>query len=153
MYLKREAKLEYQVHHKQWRGQLREPVPHTPVHSGCSPRVMVVAQEVFGLAVLPGHGIQSSPAPKFVPAMFGQPPAEFLVVVLAYWHDSACGQDSQFVLQQVEERNGVVKAVPEQQAQLLAGAVVAAKEREHSVEHGDDFVNLVGLVHGSHNEA
>ena len=23
-----------------------------------------------------------------------------------------------------------------------------AKEREHSVEHGPDFVNLVGLVHG-----
>ena len=28
------------------------------------------------------------------------------------------------------------------------GAVVAAKEREHSVEHGPDFVDLVGLVHG-----
>ena len=34
------------------------------------------------------------------------------------------------------------------EAELLAGAVVAAKEREHSVEHGPDFVNLVGLVHG-----
>ena len=34
------------------------------------------------------------------------------------------------------------------QAELLAGAVVAAEEREHSVEHGPDFVNLVGLVHG-----
>ena len=34
------------------------------------------------------------------------------------------------------------------QAELLAGAVVAAKEREHSVEHGPDFVYLVGLVHG-----
>ena len=33
------------------------------------------------------------------------------------------------------------------EAELLAGAVVAAKEREHSVEHGPDFVNLVGLVH------
>ena len=30
----------------------------------------------------------------------------------------------------------------------LAGAIVAAKEREHSVEHGPDFVNLVRLVHG-----
>ena len=34
------------------------------------------------------------------------------------------------------------------EAELLAGAVVAAKEREHSVEYGPDFVNLVGLVHG-----
>ena len=34
------------------------------------------------------------------------------------------------------------------EAELLAGAVVAAKEREHSVEHGPDFVNLVRLVHG-----
>ena len=34
------------------------------------------------------------------------------------------------------------------EAELLAGAVVAAKEREHSVGHGPDFVNLVGLVHG-----
>ena len=33
------------------------------------------------------------------------------------------------------------------EAELLAGAVVAAKEREHSVEHGPDFVNLVRLVH------
>ena len=34
------------------------------------------------------------------------------------------------------------------ETELLAGAVVAAKEREHSVEHGPDFVNLVELVHG-----
>ena len=34
------------------------------------------------------------------------------------------------------------------EAELLAGAVVAAKEREHSVEHVPDFVYLVGLVHG-----
>ena len=34
------------------------------------------------------------------------------------------------------------------EAELLAGAVVAAKEREHYVEHGPDFVNLVRLVHG-----
>ena len=33
-------------------------------------------------------------------------------------------------------------------AEFLAGAVVAAKERKHSVEHGPHFVNLVGLVHG-----
>ena len=58
------------VHHKLWCSQLRELVPHTPVHSGRSPRVVVVAQEVDGLA-------------------FGQPPAEFLGVVLAAWHDVA----------------------------------------------------------------
>ena len=34
------------------------------------------------------------------------------------------------------------------EAELLAGAVVGAKEREHSVELGSHFVNLVGLVHG-----
>ena len=34
------------------------------------------------------------------------------------------------------------------EAELLMGAIVAAKEREHSLEHGPDFVNLVGLVHG-----
>ena len=31
------------------------------------------------------------------------------------------------------------------EAELLAGAVVVAKESEHSVKHGPDFVNLVGL--------
>ena len=107
------------VHHKLWRGQLHEPVPHMPVHSGRSPRVVVVAQEVDGLAVLQGDGTQSSPAPEFVPATFGQPPAEFLGVVLAAWHDGARGQDSQFVLQQVEERDGVVKAVHEQHVVLM----------------------------------
>ena len=33
------------------------------------------------------------------------------------------------------------------EAELLAGAVVAAKEKEHSLEHGPHFVNLVGLVY------
>ena len=33
-------------------------------------------------------------------------------------------------------------------AELLVGAGVAAKEREHSVEHELHFINLVGLVHG-----
>ena len=78
---------------------------------------MVVAQEVDGLAVLPGDGTQSSPAPEFVPATFGQPPAEFLGVVLVAWHDGARGQDSQLVLQQ--ERDGVVKAVHEQHVVLV----------------------------------
>ena len=32
-------------------------------------------------------------------------------------------------------------------AELLAGAVVAVKEREHFVEHGPHCVNLVGHVH------
>ena len=56
------------------------------------PRVMVVAQEVDGLAVLPGNGTQASPAPEFILATFGQLPAEFLGVVLAVWHDGARGQ-------------------------------------------------------------
>ena len=34
------------------------------------------------------------------------------------------------------------------EAELLVGAIVAAKEREHSVENGPEIVNLVGLVHG-----
>ena len=34
------------------------------------------------------------------------------------------------------------------EAALLAVAIVVAKEREHSVEHLPDFVNLVRLVHG-----
>ena len=33
------------------------------------------------------------------------------------------------------------------EAELLVWAVEAAKEREHSVEHGPHLVNLVGLVH------
>ena len=110
----RGANLPGVVQHK-----LCERVPHTPVHSECSPRVMVVAQEVDGLAVLPCDGTQSSPAPEFVPATFGQPPAEFLGVVLTAWHDGARGQDSQFVLQQVKECDGVVKAVHEQHVVLV----------------------------------
>ena len=82
-------------------------------------RGKVVAQEVDGLAVLPGDGTQTFPAPEFVAAMFGQPLADFLGVVLAAWHVGACGQDSQFVLQQVEERDRVVKAVHEQHVVLI----------------------------------
>ena len=115
----RGANLPGVVHHKLWRGQLREPVPHMPVHSGRSPRVVVVAQEVDGLAVLPGDGTQSSLALEFVPATFGQPPAEFLGVVLAAWHDGARSQDSQLFLQHVEERDRVVKAVHEQHVVLV----------------------------------
>ena len=59
------------VNHKLWRGQLCEPVPHMPVHRGRSPWVLVVAQEVNGLAILPGNGTQISTAPEFVPATFG----------------------------------------------------------------------------------
>ena len=114
------------VHHKLWRSQLGEPVPHTPVHSGRSARVAVVAQEVDGLAVLPGDGTQSSPVLEFVPATFGQPPAEFLGVVLAAWHDGARGQDSQLVLQEVEERDGVVKAVHERSKNRLGTLFILA---------------------------
>ena len=59
------------------------------------------------------------PAPELVPATLGQPPAKFLGVVLAAWHDGARGQDSQLVLQQVKERNGVVKGVHEQHVVLV----------------------------------
>ena len=45
--------------------------------------------------------------------------AEFLQVVLAAWHDGACCQDSQFLLQQVEERIGVVKTFHEQHVVLV----------------------------------
>ena len=98
---------------------MREPVPNMPDHSGCSPRVMVVAQEVDGLAVLPYEGTQTSPAPEFVPATFVQPPAEFLGLVLAAWHEGARCHDSQFVLHQVEEPDGVVKVAREQNLVLV----------------------------------
>ena len=42
---------------------------------------------------------------------------EFLGVVLAAWHEG--GQDSQLVLQEEEERDGVVKAVHEQHVVLV----------------------------------
>ena len=93
---------------------------------------MVVAQEVDGLAVLLGDGTQSSPAPEFVPATLGQPPAEFLGVVLAAWHDGARGQDSQFVLQQVEEHDGVVKAVHEQHVVLVGDLRVLHKTADNT---------------------
>ena len=51
-----------------------------------------------------------------------------------------------YVLLDVEAVLGGNHALVE--AELLAGAAVATKEREHSFEHGPDFVNLVGLVHG-----
>ena len=72
-----------------------------------------------GLPVLPGDGTQSSPAPEFVPATFGQPLAEFLGLVLAAWHDGAHGQDSQLILQRVEEHDRVVQAVHEQHVVLV----------------------------------
>ena len=34
------------------------------------------------------------------------------------------------------------------EAELMTGAVVVPKEREHSVKHGIHFVNLVRHVHG-----
>ena len=80
------------VNHKLWHGQMCVRVcPTTPVHSGCSTRLVAYVLLV-GEAVLGGN-------------------------------------------------HALVKA------ELLAGAVVAAKEREHSVEHGPRFVNLVRLVH------
>ena len=43
------------------------------------------------------------------------------MVVLAAWNDGARGQDSQFVLQQVKERDGIAKAVHEQHVVLVVG--------------------------------
>ena len=147
MYLQQEAKLEYPgqniraklcekkpgahlpglVNHKLWSGQWCKPVPHIPVHSGRSPCAMVVAQEVDGLAVLLGDGTQTSLAPEFILATFGQPLAEFNWLVLAAWHDSAHCQESQFILQQVEERDGVVKMVHEQHVVLVGDLQVLLK--------------------------
>ena len=59
---------------------------HVPATRG-----KVVAQEVDGLAVLPGDDTQTFPVPEFVTAMLGQPLAKFLGVVLAAWHDGARG--------------------------------------------------------------
>ena len=118
------------VYHKLWRGQLREP----PVHSGRFPQVVVVAQKADGPAVLPGDGTQSSPALEFVLATFSQPPAEFLWVVPAAWHDGARGQDSQFVLQQVEEHDGVLKAVHEQHVVLVDDLRVIHKTADNTAD-------------------
>ena len=95
-------------------------------------RSKVVAQEVDGLAVLPGDGTQTFLALEFVTAMFGQPLAEFLGVVLAAWHDGARGQDSQFVLQQVEVCDRVVKAVHEQHVVLIGELRVLHKTAGNS---------------------
>ena len=96
-----------------------KPVAHTPVQSSRSPRVMVVAQEVDGLAIIPGDGTQTSPAPEFIPATFSQSLAEFLGVVLVAWHEGARSQDSKFVLQHLEEHDRVVRAVHEQHVVLF----------------------------------
>ena len=107
------------INHKLWHGQLCQPVPHEPVHSGRSSLVVIVAQKVDGLAVLPGDVTHTSQAPEFIPATFGQPLAEFLEVVLLAWHDGTRCQDSQFLLQQVEECDEVVKMVHEQHVILV----------------------------------
>ena len=65
------------VNHKLWRGQLSKPVPQMPVLHGGFHWVMVVAQEVNGLAVLPCDDTQISLALEFLAATFGQ----FLVTV------------------------------------------------------------------------
>ena len=78
---------------------------------------MVVTQKVDELAVFLGDGTQTYPAPEFVPSKFSQPLAKFLQLVLAYWHDGAGCQDSQFILQQVEEH--VVKTIDEKHVVLV----------------------------------
>ena len=52
-------------HVPETRGKVRVPVGRTFMQN-C--RVVVVAQEVDGLAVLPGDGTQTSPAPEIIPA-------------------------------------------------------------------------------------
>ena len=81
----------------------------TPFHRIGSPHIVVVAQEVDGLVVLPGDGIQISPATVFVSTTLGQLLAKPFEVVLEAWHDRALCQNSQFILQQVKEGDRVVK--------------------------------------------
>ena len=80
-----------------------------PVHSGCSPPGSCSGS---GWACGPSKRIHADIPGSGI--FTGHLPAKFLGVVLAAWHDSARGQDSQFVLQHVEERDGVVKMVHEQ---------------------------------------
>ena len=75
-----------------------EPVPHKPVHRGGSPQVVLVVQKVDVLVVLPFYGTQISTEPEFVLAMFSQPIAKFLAVVISAYllefpvHSSAGGR-------------------------------------------------------------
>ena len=82
-----------------------------PVNRSCSSLVMVVAQEVDELVVLPGDLTQISNAPEFVSATFANPLAKFLGVVLTAWHDGAHWPVYSSV---VEERDRVVKTILEQ---------------------------------------
>ena len=50
---------------------------------------------------------------------FGQPLAKFLGAVLVALHDGDCCQNSQFVLQHVEERNRFVNMIHEQHVVLV----------------------------------
>ena len=86
-------------------------VPHMPVHLGGSRLVVVVAQEVDRLAVLPGNGTHIFPALVFISVSFGQPVAKFIRVVLAAWHDGAHCQNSHVVFLQLEESERIVKTI------------------------------------------
>ena len=70
---------------------------------------------------------------ELVQAMFDQPLAESNGVVLAARHDGPRCQDSQNVLQQVEECSGVVKAVHEQHVVLVGDLRVLHETAENTV--------------------
>ena len=66
-------------------------------------RVLFLGSSGSGWACGPSRQWRTDlPAPEFVLALFVQPLARFLGVVLAAWHDGAHSQDSKFILQQVE---------------------------------------------------
>ena len=69
---------------------------------------------------------------EFLPATLGQFLANFLGVVLAAWHDGACGHHSQFVLQQVEQHDRVVKTVHEQHVVLVGDLRVLHKTADNT---------------------
>ena len=66
----------------------------------------------------------------------------FLGVVLAAWHDGACCQNSQFIFQQVEERDRVIKTIHEQHVVLVGDLRVLCKTANNTTcgsNKGPDF--------------
>ena len=105
-----------------------------PVHCGGPPQVMLVAQEVDQIAILPEDGTQIS-APEFVLPMFSQLLPKFLVVELVAWHDGALCQNSQFILRQVEEHNRFVKMIHEEPVVLVGNTACGSKEVSMAVPY------------------
>ena len=110
--------LAYLVNHKLCHSKLCEPVSHTPVHCGGTPRVVIVAQEVNGFVVLPGDG------PQIITAL-DQPC--LVSLLLAAWLDGVRCSNSWFILQQVEECDRVVNTVYEQHVILVGNLQVIHK--------------------------